>query len=176
MKVFLLCLVTMTLSLLSLNTGGCSSTTKNAALHVYVEHFFSTYDILLLQETHNLTEMSSCWGLWPHTPLSSPLISRGSGVTTLINTNNLDIISSSTIFPGHILYCKIKSNENIFHIYNVLIPQTDPIALRAINSLLSHLLLSRDDGIIVVGGNFNCTEKPALDRLLMPQSHLPRRP
>ena len=178
MKFLLLCLVTMTLSLslLSLNTGGCSSNIKNAALHVYVENLFSSYDILLLQEleTHGLMEMSSCWSLWPYTPLFSSSISRGSGVTTLINTNNLDIISSSIIFPGHILHCKIKSNENIFHIYNVLIPQTDSIALRAINSLLSHLSLSRDDGIIVVGGDFNCTENPALDRLLTPAEHRPR--
>ena len=81
-------LVAMTLSLISLNTGGCSTPTKNAAINAYFENFFPFSDIVLLQETYNLTETSSCWSLWPHTPFSSPSNSRGSGVTTLINNKN----------------------------------------------------------------------------------------
>ena len=158
-------LVAMTLSLISLNTGGCSTPTKNAAINAYFENFFPFSDIVLLQETYNLTETSSCWSLWPHTPFSSPSNSRGSGVTTLINNKNLKILSSCNILEGHVLYTKINSNETIFHIYNILVPQSDPLAFEVFNSFSKHLSTCNSDGVVVVGGDFNCTENPALDRL-----------
>ena len=163
----------MALSLLTLNTGGCSAQTQNASFQIYVDRIASNPDLVLLQETYTLTENSSSWNTWSHTPFCSPGPTRGSGVTTLINKSKIDILSSSSICDGYILYNKINYSHCIYHIYNTLIPQTDQKAIHAITALYNHCS-SCSDGVIVIGGDFNCTENPAIDRLCMPRERRPK--
>ena len=171
--IFLYSFLFISLSLLTLNTGGCSELTKNASFKVYVEQIAFNPDIVLLQETYNLNKNSSCWSTWSHTPHCSVGPSRGSGVTSLINESKIDVLSSSSIFDGYILYNKLCHNNLIYHVYNTLIPQSDKSAILAISALHNHLSKC-DDGIVLIGGDFNCTENPAIDRLCMLTEHRPR--
>ena len=100
----------MTLSLLTLNTGGCSALTQNASFQVYIDQISSNPDLVLLQETYNLNESSPCWNMWSYTPYCSPGPTRGSGVTTLVKNTDIEVISSCSVFHGYILYTKIKFN------------------------------------------------------------------
>ena len=57
--------------------------------------------------------------------------------------------------------------------YNVLIPQADEKATLAITALHNHISLCCD-GTILIAGDFNCTENPAIDRLCMLTERRPK--
>ena len=167
-------LIFMTLSFLSLNTGGCSSPVKNASIYKYVENIAFMPEIVFLQETNNLSKNSTCWNLWSsYDVICTPGHTQGSGVTTLLKKKSSFIIDSSVICDGHILYTEMKFNNIIYHLYNVLIPHDDRFALEAINLLSSHLA-SCKEGTLIIGGDFNCTLNPHLDRFCMLHEHRPR--
>ena len=106
----------MTMSLLTLNTGGCSALTQNASFQVYIDQISSNPDLVLLQETYNLNESSPCWNMWSYTPYCSPGPTRGSGVTTLVKNTDIEVISSCSVFHGYILYTKINFNNTLSHL------------------------------------------------------------
>ena len=163
----------MTLSLLTLNSGGCTGALKNASIQKYINTIHNNPNIIFLQESCRLTETDFCWNMWQHTPICSPSPTRGSGITTLVDKTKIDIILSENILPGHILYTQIYLNNTYFHLYNVLIPQNDNKAIDSLQALREHCVQRRGDGVIVIGGDFNCTLDPALDRLRMPVEHRP---
>ncbi len=54
-------------------------------------------------------------------------------------------------------------DSTTYHVYNVLIPQTDCVAIQCIETLRAHCI-QHNDGYLIVGGDFNCTINPCLDR------------
>ena len=129
----------MALTFATLNTGGCSEELNNLSVRTYVDFTLHNPDVVLLQETYNLTEHSSCWEHWPYRVHCAQGDSRGTGVTTLIKKNcDFNIITCSTIFNNYILYLKIKSDSTIYHVYNFLIPQKDSLAFECIRSFHAH--------------------------------------
>ena len=54
-----------------------------------------------------------------------------------------------------------------------LIAQTDYMALAAVRALFNHCGQC-GDGVIVIGGDFNCTINPSIDRLRRPTEHRPK--
>ena len=163
----------MTLSLMTLNARGCSSSVKNASLYTYVDKFCHKPDVVFLQETSVLDNHFSSWNSWHnYTPFCNPSPSRGSGVTTLIK-NNITVLETASVFDGYVTFSKIAHNDVIFYLYNILIPQADSDASKAIDLFLKHSD-SRSDGVIIVGGDFNCTFDPELDRLGIRTEHRPK--
>lgn len=163
----------MALSLLTLNTRGCSSSVKNISIYTYINNLGHSPDIIFLQETGNLDENFSSWKSWTnYTPLCNPNPSSGTGVTTLVK-NDITILETSFIITGFISFVKISLNNTVYFLYNFLIPQQNSEALRAIKNFLKHSD-SLSDGAIIVGGDFNCTLDPNLDRLDMPTEHRPQ--
>ena len=163
----------MALSMLTLNTGGCSSQTKNASFKIYVEQIAFNPSIIFLQETYHLKESDSCWNAWSHKPSCSPASMRGSGVTTLINSSKIDILSTHIVHDGHVLYNKICHNNCIYHVYNTLMPQCDKTAIQAITALNAHTSTCCE-GVFVIAGDFNCTEAPNMDRFCMSTERRPK--
>lgn len=158
----------MALSIVSLNTGGCSEEIRNLSVQSYVDLTLRNPDIVLLQETYNLHENSSCWKHWPYRVHCPQGDSRGTGVVTLFKNNrNLNILVSTTLVQNHILYNRIELNSIIYHVYNVLIPQKDALAFQCIDSLLAHSS-QLSEGFVIVGGDFNCTANPSMDRFCTP--------
>ena len=49
----------MALSLITLNTGGFSNATKNASFKSYFDLLPFNYDVILLQETYNLSDLKT---------------------------------------------------------------------------------------------------------------------
>ena len=172
-KLYTLSLCLMVLSLLTLNTGGCSSPVKNASIFAYADNICNKPDIILLQETYNLTDDNHCWNTWyNYTPLCNPSPSRGSGVTVLLK-NNINLIESSIIHNGHVSYVKINFNNILYSIYDVLIPQSNRESLKAIQHFTEHSD-SLSDSTIIVGGDPNSTDNPLFDRLNMSTEHRPK--
>ena len=158
----------MTLTLATLNTGGCSETLKNLSVRTYVDLTLHNPDIVLLQETNTLNANSSCWSHWPYSVHCAQSNSRGTGVATLFkNSCNYDILKSTVVFPNYLLYNQLKAGNVILHIYNVLIPQADAKAKDCIEAFLSHSS-NHSDGSVIIGGDLNCTINPALDRFHNP--------
>ena len=163
----------MALSLITLNTGGCCNITRNASLKNYFELLAPKNDIILLQETYNVKSNHPCWKNWPnYIPICAPGSAPGSGVTTLIH-RNIEAIASGVIASGSILYVKVKINNDIFNIYNVLIPQSNSFALKYINDMDLHCNQC-SDGATIIGRDFNCTDSPFIDRLNKPTEHRPQ--
>ena len=154
----------MSLSVATLNTRGCFGDLKNLSVKIYVDLTLHNPDIVFLQETYKLHENSSCWEQWPYRVTCAQGDTRGTGVVTLLRNNcNFNILDSCTIFPSYVLYHKIMYASNIYHVYNVLVPQKDDLALECIDTLRAHCG-ERSEGFIIVGGDFNCTADPCLDR------------
>ena len=173
-KTFIYALVfIMNLSILTLNTRGCSSSVKNISLYTYIENICNRPDILLLQETCTISDTHSLWKSWSnYTPHCNASPSRGSGVITLIN-NKVNTLNTNILYDGYLSCTKIFSNNVILYIYNLLMPQTESEAVK----VLSILSESRDlcsDGVTVLAGDFNCTLNPGLDRLNRPSEHRPK--
>ena len=166
--------LSMTLSLLTLNTGGCASPLKNASICTYVNNIAFSPDIVFLQETYDFTSNSTCWSVWSsYTPIIAPGHMRGSGVATLYKSNALNVLDSQVIFQSYILYVKVQFENQLFHLYNILIPQDNNVAIEALNCLEDHLA-KQSDGVIIVGGDFNSTPNPTLDRFCMSSEHRPK--
>ena len=55
-------------------------------------------------------------------PICAPAHTRGSGVAILYRSNLFNVVDSSIIFEGHILYLKVEFNNVLYHLYNVLKP------------------------------------------------------
>ena len=158
----------MTLCLLSLNTGGCSSSLKNSAIRVYIEKSGSDPDVVFLQETNFLKSSDICWKTWPYKIISSEGKHRGSGVTTLVKTNeNTHLVSSEDIFHGCVIYVSVEANDNLYHLYNILMPQNNDEAVKALEAIENHCNKVKD-GVIILGGDFNCTHNPSFDRFCNP--------
>ena len=154
----------MTLSLSSLNTGGCCSSLKNTAIQAYIKTSFNEPDVIFLQETNHLKPNDICWKTWPYKITSSVGKHHGSGVTTLAKINEkIQMISSENIFPGYVHYVSVNVDDSIYHLYNILMPQRNDEALKALKCLENHCDTLKG-GTILLGGDFNCTHNPSLDR------------
>ena len=95
-------------------------------------------------------------------------------VTMLIN-NNIDLVSSSVVATGHLLFAQIKHQNTLYNIYNLLVPQTDNIAIQTLEKLNNHCDQHFSDGVInIVGGDFKCTCDPSMDRADRLTEHRPR--
>ena len=153
----------MSLSLLTLNTGGCSAPSKNITFQQYIQQSSYNPDIVLLQEINNLSTSSSIWRTWPYKVFCTPGSTRGTGVATLIKPS-LSVIDNIEIFQSYSLYTKIKHDSTTFHIYNILIPQNDSEAKKLLTSIENHCTQHNYDDKIIIAGDFNCTTNPSLDR------------
>ena len=154
----------MTLCLLSLNTGGCSSSLKNSAIRTSIQTSCNYPDVVLLQETNFLKPNDIRWKTWPYRITSSVGEHHGSGVTTLVKINEkISMTSSENILPGYVNYVNIEVDDTHYHLYNILMPQKNDEALKALETIENHCNALKE-GTIVLGGDFNCTHNPSLDR------------
>ena len=97
-------------------------------------------------------------------------------MTSLINKSNIDMLSSSSVFDGYILYninfvtivlfimCITYSYPNLMSLQFLPCRPFITMFLIAVMALLT----------IVIGGDFNCTENPAIDRLCMSIERRPK--
>ena len=100
------------------------------SVYTYVDNIAFNPDIVFLQEINDSSQNSSCWNIWSsYTPICAPAHTRGFGVAMLYRSNLFNVVDSSIIFESHILYLKVEFNNVLYHLYNVLIPQDNKVAL-----------------------------------------------
>ena len=129
--------------------------------------------IMMLSFFKKLSENCPFWKNWSNcVPFSAPGVSPGSGVTTLVK-NNIDVIASGVVFKGSILFLKIKFDDNIYNIYNFLVSQSNVFALKSFTEFSTHCDQHKD-GPVIIGGDFNCTDNPSIDRLHRPTERRPQ--
>ena len=110
---------------------------------------YVTYQTTLTSSSY---KKLSSWRNWSYTPVCAPGPKCRTGVTTLLKKTLPAPLETKTLHDGHILYTKIVQNNSILHLYNLLIPQSDSEALRAIQTLFLHTQHISSDGVIVIGG------------------------
>ena len=83
------------------------------------------------------------------------------------------MIASGVVFKGSILFLKIKVDDNFYNIYNFLVSQSNVFALKSFTEFSTHCDQHKD-GPVIIGGDFNCTDDPSIDRLHRPTEHRPQ--
>ena len=156
-------LVSMAFSLVSINTGGCSNPTRNSSFHEFIKQSCFNPDIVFLQEVNDMPTSSTVWKHWQRQINSTQGKTRGSGVATLVK-NNISVLSHAVLYQSYALYTEIELDSNVYHLYNLLVSQGDVEAGKMLEALERHCE-QHDRGEILIGGDFNCTHYPSLDRL-----------
>ena len=134
-----------------------------------------TYTINWRKYTNSLSmHQSTCWTAIIHVQHSPHIIISVASVShnSVIYHNHAESMPSSltyyqrwlVIFQSYALYVEIKHESNKYHLYNLLVPQEDEEAGRLFEALERHCA-QHDRGDIIIGGDFNCTTNPSVDRL-----------
>lgn len=151
---------------LTLNTGGLSSPRR---LHAVMEDVKRCDgDIVLLQETNFTRDVLSTVERDAHlcngfAVFATPAPRRGSGVAVMVSHN---ILRTSPVLceliPGFAASIDLVLSDRVVRVVNVYIPHDENIAIQVLRRVRSHL--SNFAGEVILGGDFNCTLDPAIDR------------
>uniref|UniRef100_H3BWP1 Endonuclease/exonuclease/phosphatase domain-containing protein n=1 Tax=Tetraodon nigroviridis TaxID=99883 RepID=H3BWP1_TETNG len=148
----------------TLNLNGARSDFKRAALFKLMD--IKNIDVLLVQETHSCRKNHSDWRRAFN---GEAILSHGSslsgGVGVLFARRFLPIsFTTDEIIPGFLL--KVKAVfENVKLVFLSVYAPTNPVERMAFLNILSDCIAnSADDGFMFLGGDFNCTVNPDLDR------------
>ena len=123
-------------------------------------------DILLLQETHSTDSSSAEWelflkGHWFFSSLSSPI----AGIAIYFQqTLPLTLVSFKEIVKGYLASLTFSIHQQLFTIVNLYAPSTNPERSSFFDCLKSFLANIPPDHFLCLGGDFNCTLNPPLDR------------
>ena len=165
-RLFLFIVVSMAASIsgITLNTRGCHDALKRYQVFEFLKRDHSV-DFYFLQETHTLSRDENMWSMiWRGTALFSHGDSNRAGVAILFSPRTkVDIISKSDVLHGHLLHAHVKVNDNPFHLINVYAP-TNAVERIECFKLLKKLLNTLNDDPVILGGDFNCTTAPEIDR------------
>ena len=147
----------------SLNINGARSDVKRASLFKLME--LKALDVIFLQETHSDVENESDWRKqWPGEVILSHKASNSGGVGVLFSKGFRPCsFSVEEIMCGHIIKIKVQyENVNLIFI-NVYAPVLAVERMTFLN-LLCDVIQDCTDDFLFLGGDFNCTENPTLDR------------
>ena len=152
------------LSCLTLNVRGCRDSLKRYRLFEYLKQS-NPVEIYLLQETHSITTDEQLWPfVWRGKCILSHGTNNSAGVAILFSSKSkIDIIRKSEPIPGHILHTHVKVNDSPVHIINVY-AHTNANERLYCFARLNSLLKSLNEDPVIMGGDFNCTLDPDLDR------------
>ena len=148
----------------TLNVNGCRDSFKRYNVFEFLKSNFPG-NFYLLQETHSLPSEESRWELvWRGMGLFSHGSTNSAGVAILFAPkSNVSVLSQCELMPGHLLHAHVKINDYPIHIVNVYAPSNGLERMDCFERLKRHIKNLNDDPLII-GGDFNCTINPELDR------------
>jgi exonuclease III len=123
-------------------------------------------DIVFLQDIHTIPSEEDTWKLiWRGNMLFSHF-SSNTAVIAICFSNKLDyqILEHKIILPGRILHVTVCIQEQNYHLINVYAPICPKEKVIFLRSLKHHLNDLESSTPIFLGGDFNCTINPKLDR------------
>jgi exonuclease III len=165
-------LIQMSFSVVSLNTRGCRDSAKRFRIIESLKNEQAA-DIVFLQDIHTLPSDEAVWNLiWRGEIEFSHLNSNTAGLAIAFS-NKLDVkVECKTIvLPGRILHLTVEIGGHRFYLINVYCPTdyADKATFHvALKTHLNHLDASVP---ILLGGDFNCTLNPQLDRTGVNEPH-----
>lgn len=156
-------LLMTTLNIGTFNINGCRGSEKRMALFDYLR--LKKADVILLQETHTDQQNEVQWvGDWKGDVLLSHGTNISAGVAILFSPSVCSQADMVEVMPGRILRADIVLGDTHFSFFNVYAPNVGReriIFFRILSNALAQCPLGN---IIVLGGDFNCTVNPDLDR------------
>lgn len=152
---------TSNLKFTTLNTKSIRSQNKCDILSTFIEK--NPSDILFLQET-NCTHLSL--NHTQYTIIINPSTQPYNGTIIIANNYSCNIISNEILYNGFLQKVKINIiKENLeITLYNTYLPHNEATA-NDILTCLSNDLKKNKNLNIILGGDFNCTLLPLLDRI-----------
>ena len=167
----LITLIMASLSCATLNVRGCRDSMKRYQLFELLKNTSHHADFYLLQETHSITRDEQVWPLvWRGKCILSHKNNNSAGVAILFHPNStVEIIDKSEPIPGHLLHTQVKLNGTLVNIINVY-AHTDANERLHCFTRLNTLLTNMNQEPVIIGGDFNCTLNPELDRLQCTES------
>lgn len=157
--------------LISLNICGLIDPIKQQQLLQYVLQ--NNIDIVMLQET-NLTAVNIQdfkFKMQHYTTYINPGVHRGAGVFTAFSKNFPSKVIHHIVYVGYVSVFTYTLEHKKYCIVNAYIPNNQDLAKDVIETTQT-FLSNFSNEIIVVGGDFNCTLQPVLDRTSGLESHL----
>ena len=163
----------MALSFLTYNTNGCSDPEKIQEIVQFVQS--SKVDIALLSEAHCTFKTEKFWNLhWEGQCLFSHGTSNSGGLVVLLSKNVKSTKTvSKSILQGRCMYVNLEINNFPIHVFNIHAPTVGEERITFLNKLHTHLSAIDKNELIIVGGDFNSTLNPQLDRKSQKETHVP---
>ena len=151
------------LSLATFNVNGLKDRKKRKAL--FTKFRASNYDIIFLQETHcHHKQEKKVWSLeWDGQSIWSLGSNHSKGVCVLFNRNyNFDYCDVVCDVNGRYISFDLKIENSKFHFLNVYAPNIPNERISFFKMIQRYVNKDYEN---VVGGDFNCTLNPLIDRL-----------
>ena len=148
---------------LSLNVRGIKDNKKRRELFYWLRK--QRHDVIFIQETHcHSRKLEYCWTReWDGQSIWSLGTHNSKGVAILFNRNYL--YEFSTVFKdpnGRFITLDLKLENNVLRLLNVYGPNTLNERIEFYDNHINHFLDTEFSK--VVGGDFNCTLDPSMDR------------
>nr|BAC82624.1 pol-like protein [Ciona intestinalis] len=152
----------MTVNFATFNVAGLRNDKKRKTIFRYLQN--KRYWILFLQETHCSREKQKLWEMeWQGEILWANGTNNSRGVAILFNKRlSYEVLNHAADPIGRWLMATIKINGTILTITNIYGPNRDEPQF--FEDLFQKLLITQYTGATIIGGDFNVTINPALDR------------
>lgn len=149
----------------SININGGRDRTKRAVLADYIGR--KALDVIFLQETHSDGNNSIDWHRWWD---GKCFLSHGTnfsaGVAILFSKHlNVKILNTGEVVGGRAMRVKAEIKGQVFNFVNVYAPNDGPERVLFFGRVADALKQDNGNMCEVLGGDWNCTCSPALDRI-----------
>lgn len=123
-------------------------------------------DVLLLQETHSSVDNETEWGMsWGGQLFLSHGTNLSAGVAVLFSQHlSLTKVSTCEVEEGRVQIVQATIKETSFVFINVYAYNSGAGRIELFQKLNSKLKQFNNSSVIVVGGDWNCTTHPSVDR------------
>ena len=124
-----------------------------------------TSDAYFLQETHTVAADEPAWRIvWRGDCIFSHENTYTAGIAILLTPNsNAEILSTNEVINGRLLHAHVRVNGDPIHFINMYAPNNGNERLQVFLKL-KQLLNDLNDDPVILGGDFNCTIEPKIDR------------
>lgn len=165
LSVFFLSLLLMdTLRVGSLNVNGMRDRKKAGNIIEFIR--LKNLDVIFLQETHSDMNNEVDWRLWwGNECVLTHGTNLSAGAAILFSpTTKVRILSKKEIEPGRLLAVRADINGLFFVFVNIYAPNIGSDRINIFNKLKIFLKQQQVNDLIILGGDWNCTLDPSLDR------------
>jgi len=149
----------------SLNVNGCKDAFR---IHQVLSFCLKEkLGVTFLQETHTTQEIASRWERqWEGSAFFSHLTDTSCGVAILFSSCvKPEILVVNEVSLGRLLHVKVRFEDFVVNFVNIYAPCWGAARVRFYDHMRRFMLTLPDEECVILGGDFNCTLNPSLDRV-----------